>query len=131
MKRLGEKVLDKNTLESWVFGVALLLVLGVLGYLIREALTAVDGPPDVVVAVGETRAGAGGYLVPIRVENKGGGTAEQLQVRVRLESPGGDEEAVLLIPYLPREAVRSGWVTFRGDPRAGAVRVAGVAYQSP
>lgn len=121
----------KNVLEWSVFGVALVLVLATVAYLVREALTAADGPPEVVVELGEPRTGAGGYMVPVTAENRGGETAEEVRVTVRREGPGGDEEAVLLIPYLPRESRRSGWVTFPGDPRAGSLRVAGVGFQSP
>jgi uncharacterized protein (TIGR02588 family) len=123
--------LDKNVLEWTVFGVSLILVLATFGYLVRESLTVHDGPPEVVVVLGEPRTGAGGHMVPVTAENRGGATAEDVQIAVRLDAGGEEEEAVLVVPYLPRESSRSGWVTFRGDPRAGALRVAGVAYQTP
>lgn len=123
--------LDKNVLEWTVFGISLLLVLATFGYLVREALTASDGPPDVVVVLGAPRPGAGGHMVPVSAENRGGETAEEVRITVRLEAGGGQEEAVLVVPYLPREARRTGWVSFQGDPRAGQLRVAGVSYQAP
>jgi uncharacterized protein (TIGR02588 family) len=123
--------LDKNVLEWTVFGVSLVLVLGTLGYLVREALTDSDGPPEVVVVLGAPRAGAGGHMVPVTAENRGAATAEDVQITIRLTSDGGEEEAVLTVPYLPREASRSGWVTFRGDPGAGGLEVAGIAFQVP
>ncbi len=123
--------LDKNLLEWTVFGISLLLVLATLGYLVREALTTSEGPPEVVVALGAPRAGAGGHMVPVSAENRGGETAEGVRITVRLEAGGVEEEAVLVVPYLPRESRRGGWVSFQGDPRAGAVRVAGVSYQTP
>jgi uncharacterized protein (TIGR02588 family) len=123
--------LDKNVLEWTVFGVALVLVLATFGYLVRESLSTRDGPPDVVVTLGEPRTASGGHMVEVTAENRGGATAEEVQIAVRLESGGGEEEAVLLLPYLPRESRRSGWVTFRGDPRTGLLRVAGVAFQAP
>lgn len=122
---------DKNVLEWTVFGVSLVLVLATFGYLVRKALTEDDGPPEVVVVLGEPRTGAGGHMVPVTAENRGGETAEEVQITVRLDARGGEEEAVLVVPYLPRESRRSGWVTFQGDPRAGVLRVAGVAYQTP
>lgn len=123
--------LDKNLLEWSVFAVALLLVLATFGYLIREAITTDPGPPDVIVSLGEPRAGSGGHLVPVTAENRGAETAEDVQITVRLEGPSPAEEAVLVIAYLPRGARRSGWVTFRSDPAAGKVQVAGVAFQAP
>ena len=124
--------LEKNALEWSVFAVALLLVLATVGYLVREALTTqVDAPPDLVVTLGQPTRTAGGHRVPVQVENRGGETAEQVQVTVSLEGSEGSEDAALMIPYLPRESRRSGWVTFQGDPGAGVLRVEGVAYQAP
>ncbi len=94
--------LDKNLLEWTVFGISLLLVLATLGYLVREALTTSEGPPEVVVALGAPRAGAGGHMVPVSAENRGGETAEGVRITVRLEAGGVEEEAVLVVPYLPR-----------------------------
>ena len=122
---------DKNVLEWTVFGVSLVLVVGTFGYLVRESLTAAQGPPEVVIALGEPRNGAGGHMVRVTAENRGGETAEEVRIAVRLRTREDDEEAVLVVPYLPRDASRSGWVTFRNDPRAGTLRVAGVAYQVP
>ena len=123
--------LQKNALEWSVFVVALVLVAAVLVYLVRESLTAVEAPPEVVVTVGEPRPGAGGHMVPVTAENRGGETAEEVQVTLRLEMSGESEDAVLVFPYLARESRRSGWVTFRRDPRGGTLQVAGVAYQTP
>lgn len=123
--------LDKNVLEWTVFGISLVLVVGTLGYLVRESLAGTDGPPEVVVSLGAPRAGAGGHMVPVTAENRGGATAEDVQITVRLKAAGGEEEAVLTVPYLPRESRRSGWVTFRADPRSGGLEVAGVAFQVP
>jgi uncharacterized protein (TIGR02588 family) len=123
--------LDKNGLEWSVFAIALLLVLATFGYLVREALTTDSGPPDVAVSLGPPTRGAGGHLVPVTAENHGTGTAEEVRITVRLEGRGPGEEAVLVVPYLPRGSRRSGWVTFRSDPAAGSLRVAGVAFQAP
>lgn len=123
--------LEKNALEWAVFALSLVLVLATFGYLIRESLTTEQVPPEVVATLGPPRRGAGGHLVRVTAENRGGGTAEEVRITVRLEGTGEPEEVVLLFPYLARGGSRSGWVTFRGDPAAGRVRVAGVAYQEP
>ena len=123
--------LDKNALEWSVFGVALALVLATFGYLIHQAIVTEPGPPDVAVSFGTPVRGAGGHLVPVTAENRGAATAEQVQITIRLEGREEAEDAALVIPYLPRGSRRSGWVVFRTDPRAGELRVAGVAYQAP
>lgn len=123
--------LEKNPLEWIVFAVALVLVLATLGYLVREALTTTKAPPEIVVTLGEPRPAAGGHQVPVRVENRGHQTAEEVRVSVWLDGRDGRREAVLVIPYVPRESRRQGWVSFEGPPRPGAVRVGGVGYQMP
>lgn len=125
------KTLEKNWLEWLVFGLSLLLVLATVGYLVREALTTERTPPEVVVRLGEPRAGGGGYQVPVAASNRGGQAAEQVQVSVTLEVAGSSHESVLSIPFLPRESTREGWVTFPTDPRAGKLSVSGVAFQEP
>lgn len=126
------KQLEKNWLEWSVFAVALVLVLATFGYLIFEAVTTDDTPPDVLVTLGPPRPGSGGFMVPVEATNRGGRPAEDLRIAVRLERAGdATEESVLLFPYLPRESTRQGWVTFRTDPRSGTLRVSGVGFQSP
>jgi uncharacterized protein (TIGR02588 family) len=126
------KSVEKNRLEWVVFAVALLLVLATFGYLIYEAVTTRDGPPDVVVTLGPPEPGSGGFMVPVEAANRGGQPAEELRIAVRLETANGAaEESVLLFPYLPRESTRRGWVTFRADPGSGTLRVSGVGFLSP
>ena len=125
------KAPEKNILEWSVFGVALVLVLATFGYLVRESLTETKGPADIVVTLGESRAGSGGHVVAVKAENRGSQTAEEVRVTVVLDRGKAREEAVLVFPYLPRGSAREGWVGFQSDPRQGRLRVAGVAYQDP
>lgn len=123
---------EKNRLEWTVFGLSLLLVLGTLAYLTREALTTEELPPRVEVRLGEPEAGPGGFTVPVTVYNSGGTAAEDVRITVLLATrDGASEEGRLVIPFLPRESDREGWVTFRTDPRRGTLRVGGVAFQAP
>jgi uncharacterized protein (TIGR02588 family) len=122
----------KNWLEWFVFALGLALVLGTLGFLVRESLVAAGGPPEVVARVGPPRAGAGGFMVPVEVANTGEETAEDVQVIVILElSDGEREEASLDIAYLPRDSRRKGWVTFRSDPGRGSLRLGPIAFEVP
>lgn len=126
------KAPEKNRLEWIVFAVSLLLVAATFGYLIREALTTRKSPPDIVVALGEPRVGSAGFMVPVVATNRGGRTAEDVQITVTLELPGGSSQgSAILIPFLPRESKRQGWATFHSDPRSGTLRVSGVGFQSP
>ena len=122
----------KNWLEWAVFTVGLALVLGTLGFLVRESLVKAGGPPDVVARLGQPRAAADGFMVPVEVANLGKGTAEDVQVTVILGLSGGErEEAVLDIAFLPRDSRRNGWVTFQGDPKRGTLRLGPIAFEVP
>lgn len=123
---------DKNRLEWAVFAVGLTLVLGILGYLVRESVAGTGGPPDVVVRLGRAEASTGGFRIPVEVANLGEGTAEDVKVTVVLEKPESEpEEANLDIAFLPRGSRRNGWVTFRGDPGQGTLRVGTVGFEVP
>lgn len=123
---------QKNWLEWTVFGVGLVLVLGTLGFLVRESLLAAGGTPEVVARLGPPKASAGGYMVPVEVANLGRGTAEDVKVTVVLEPPQGEpEEAELDIAFLPRDSRRNGWVTFRTDPSRGTLRLGPMAFEVP
>jgi uncharacterized protein (TIGR02588 family) len=123
---------EKNRREWIVFAASLMLVAATFGYLIREAITTRESAPDVVVTLGEPRTGTGGFMVPLVATNRGGQIAEDVQITVTLDLPGGaTHESSLLFPFVPRESNRQGWVMFPADPRSGTLRVSGLAFQSP
>ena len=124
--------LDKNWLEWTVFGISAVLVLGTLAFLLRDALT-VRNPPNVVVELGEPMPGASGHRLPLHIINRGGETAEDVQVEVVMESGTGEKEtAAVAIAFLPRGSSRRAWVTFREDPRsAKKIEARALGYEVP
>jgi uncharacterized protein (TIGR02588 family) len=123
--------LEKNALEWTVFGVGLLLVMATLGYLVREAVTTGSTPPVLVVELGTPRQVRESFQVPVTVVNRGDRVAEDVSVTIILVAGTQREEAVLIIPFLPHESSRQGWVAFRGDPKDGNLQVGPVAYAAP
>ena len=123
--------LEKNALEWTVFGLGLLLLMAMLGYLVREAVTTGSRPPELVVHLGAPRALGEGFQVPVTVANRGDKVAEDVSVTITLAAKAEREEAVLNIAFLPHQSRREGWVTFRGDPRTGDLQVGPVAYAAP
>ena len=122
----------KNWLEWTVFAISLVLVVGTLGFLIRESLVAAGGAPEVVARLGAPKPAAGGWMVPVEVTNLGEGTAEDVKVTVILELPEAQpEEAELDIAFLPRDSRRNGWVSFRGEPGRGSLRLGPIAFEVP
>jgi uncharacterized protein (TIGR02588 family) len=65
------------------------------------------------------------------VVNRGERVAQDVSVTISLMAGPEREEVVLIIPFLPNQAKREGWVTFRGDPGKGALQVGPVGYASP
>ncbi len=124
---------EKNPLEWAVFGVGLALVVSTLAYLVYDGATSADTPPEVEVRLGEPRAGGAGFLVPVRVFNRGGQTAEGVTVEVVLETGGSPEpeRGEFTVAFLPRRSTREGWVAFSTDPRAGKLTARALGYEKP
>ena len=108
-----------NWLEWTVLAVSAALVAGAAGVLGWEAVRAEEGPPVITVAVGEPRPSEGGWAVPIVARNRGGATAQDVLVEVRLgEGPDAPRGEVQLA-FLPKGSDRSGWVAFAESPGPG------------
>lgn len=133
MKKKAEREkVEKNWLEWAVFGVGLLLVAGVLGYLAYDGATASGEPPAVEVRLGDPRPTGHNFIVPVTVINHGGQTAEGVGIEVTLEGVGGEpERGEFTVAFLPRRATREGWVAFRTDPRAGKLQARVLGYEKP
>lgn len=128
----GTKV-EKNWLEWVVFGVGLVLVVCVVGYLVYDGATAGGAPPDIEVTLGAPERRGGAFLVPVAATNRGDETAEGVQIEVVLErAEGGEpERGEFGIAFLPRRATRRGWVSFHTDPSAGRLTPRVLGYEKP
>jgi uncharacterized protein (TIGR02588 family) len=129
---MKKKQIEKNWLEWSVFAAGLLLVAGVLGFLAYEGATATGGPPQIEIELGQAEPRGGAFIVPVRVTNGGGETAEGVVVEVLLEGAGGAvERGEFGLAFLPRRSTREGFVTFHADPRAGRLRARALGYEKP
>ena len=128
-----EKKVEKNWLEWVVFGVGLVLVVCVVGYLVYDGASMGDAPPDIEVTLGATVRRGAEFLVPVSVTNRGDETAEGVQIEVTLErADGGEpERGEFGIAFLPRRATRRGWVSFSQDPAAGRLKPRVLGYEKP
>jgi uncharacterized protein (TIGR02588 family) len=124
--------IKKNPLEWAVFGIGLILTLGVIGALIWDAASGERMPPDLTVELGDPEPRSQGWAVPVTVRNEGEETAEGAQVLVVLELPGGEkEEAGLEMPFVPRHSRREGWVHFVHPPASGRLSGRVTGYEQP
>ena len=107
----------KNRLEWSVFGISLVIILALVGYLAYDAVTMGNAPPIVDVKLGEPQPRDGSYVMSVTLRNLGDETAENVTVEVTLAEGGQDtESAEITIDFLPRQSTRVGWVTFTTDP---------------
>lgn len=123
----------KNALEWVVFGVSLLLVLGVLGYWTYQAFLTGPASPDLYVEKWPAPTEQNPYRYRVVIHNKGGHTAESAMVEVALKQNGQvTERAQLQISFVPEESKREGWVNFYTDPAKADTVVARVmSYKKP
>ena len=126
------KKVKKNWLEWAVFGVSAALVAGALGFLVYDAVSLERTPPDLEVRLGAPDRRGELFVVPVEVVNRGGQTAEGVQVEVTLEAGGAEpERGEFAVAFVPRRATREGWVAFRTDPRAGRLTPRVLGYEKP
>lgn len=107
---------EKNLLEKIILLVSSILVLASMGWLAWDAVADGDGPPSIVVEVGNIEQRAGRYAARVTARNEGASTAENVRIAVTLEGGSEGQEAELVFNYLPAHASRTGWVTFRNRP---------------
>lgn len=118
-------------MEWVVFALSALLIGGVVGFLLYESVIIGDAPPDIQLRVGEPEQRPGYFAVPIEARNEGDHTAQGVHVEVILRAEGKEERSDFAIQFLPRRGARQSWVTFKSDPRAGALEARVLGYEKP
>lgn len=110
----GRKEKDiKNWFEWTVFGLSLVLVLAILGYLGYKVYHHSETPPEIVAQVWPAPSSYTPNRYQVQVENKGGSSAEEVRVEVSIRRGGQElEKAELQIAFVPQESKREGWVVF-------------------
>lgn len=123
----------KNALEWSVFYISLIIVLGILGYLTYQSLAFEASPPDIDVAYRHEPSTNAPYRFHILMKNVGNETAEEVQVElVAMKNNVVVENAILDVPFLPRQSSREGWVIMTQDPAlADSVYVRVISYKKP
>lgn len=100
---------EKNGLEWVVFGVALLLTLATVAYLVVAAARHQQTPPDLRATLGAAESTEAGVRVPIHLHNRGQTAARTVILEVSV--PGIEmTPARLQLDRVPPDAVREGWV---------------------
>lgn len=124
--------IKKNRFEWTVFGLGLALVLCVVVYLAYDAATVRVREAELEVKLGQPEQRGAGFAVPVRVENRGGRTAEGVHVEVTLTNGGAEpERGEFVVAFVPRRSSREGFVTFRTDPRGARLEARILGYEKP
>lgn len=129
--------LEKNPLEWVIFGISLILVLSVLGYLGREILFFDEAPPHIVLQLGKPRplqkpANEAEFIVMVTASNQGRQTAEGVHIEVEMQRGSEKPEtADFDIAFLPRGSSREGYVAFKGQPEGVKLEARVLGYEIP
>ena len=120
-------------MAEWIVAIAsAALVLGVLGFLIWDAVRSPRTPPDITIEVDSIQTAGPGYLVLFRAHNTGRTTAAEVLVEGELEADTGSvETAETTIDYVPAEGRQHGGLYFREDPRRLRLRLRAHGYREP
>ncbi|MFB9865160.1 hypothetical protein [Rufibacter immobilis] len=125
--------MKKNPLEWVVFGLSVLLIVSLLGYLGVNAFSYQDTPPDLRVKVLQEQDKLNRNIYKVELTNLGEQTAENVMVEVTLlQSNAETERSETLYPLAPKESKQEAWVTFRAAKQPGQqVKVHILGYNKP
>ena len=123
----------RTPIAEWLAaGVGLLLTLGVICYLLAEALHDRASPPSLSAQAKPAQRTDGGYVVPLVVSNSSYATAAGVEIRGTLEQNGETlEERRATFAYIPGRGEARGGLVFQNDPAGLDVRVAAEGYEEP
>jgi uncharacterized protein (TIGR02588 family) len=118
---------------SWlVAAVGLVLIVGSAGFMLYRAFAGDSSPPDLVIETDSVVSTGAGYLVPIRVRNRGGSAAAGLIVEGVLKQRTTTVEASMVaMTYVPAGSQRRAGLIFSRDPQKFDLQVRAKGYEQP
>jgi uncharacterized protein (TIGR02588 family) len=115
----SRKPADTSPLEWVVAGIGALLLLASAGYMIWYGVTASDKPPEVTAKALERTHFGGTLLVHVKVHNRGGSAAANVQLAGQLTGKDGSPQSSrVVIDYVPQNAERDAYLQF-AEPEGG------------
>ena len=126
---------QSNAIPIWEWvaaAIGLIIVIGVLGFLLHEAVKGTRLPPDVTLSIDSVTQSANGYLVQITAINQGGSTAEGVIVEGDLRN-GSElvERSQTTLDHLPPRSKKRAGFFFKRDPRLYELQVRALGYEEP
>jgi uncharacterized protein (TIGR02588 family) len=127
-----KKAAHGSTQTYWLAAVGLLFVLGSFAMLLRESFTGGRPVAEISVRVDEIVPLAQVFLVSLKIENSGNGTAAALNVEGVLMRGGTNVETSLVtVDYVAAGSARDAALFFSNDPRQGELIVRAKGYIEP
>lgn len=112
-----------HTAAEWVTLIlSTLLIAAVVGAVGFFSLTGGDQPPSFTTVTGAAEARAGRFYLPVTITNTGDEPAQEIRVRVELQSGETTESATFTIELLAAGASDEGTAIFSRDPAQGEIR---------
>lgn len=121
-----------NWLEWLALAISVVALVGVVGFLVVDAIVDEGRPPSpaVELRMAEAHDTPSGWLLPATVRNDGDIAAEAVVLRATAEVEGTTEESELTIDYLPSGSNVQVTFGFSAEPN-GEVRVGVVGFRLP
>lgn len=119
---------------EWAIGlVSALLVAGLIGFVLAQAIGETARIPELTARVDAIdAAAAGGFRVRFTALNHGNASAAAVEVSGTLERPDGQrEESTVTLDYVPALSQASGWMLFEHDPKLGVLTVMPRGFSEP
>lgn len=121
-----------STLEWLAAAIGLILLLGVLVVIGREAWWGETAqPPSIVVAMTKAAPLEDGYLVEFEARNRSSGTAAAVTVEGKLGEGEEAETTTATLDYVAGYGRATGGLFFKNDPRHGRLALRALGYQLP
>lgn len=118
---------------EWFTGVlSSCLVLAIMGWILFEATTSSDRPPELSAKVVATEAVSPGWRVMIQVENRGDQAAADVDVKATLRSEDMQlEEAEVTFDYVAAGSTSRGAMIFVNNPANGLLKIVPTSFTEP
>ena len=112
--------------------VGVLLLLGSIGVVVRQAVVSRGSPPVLELRASQATKAGSYWLVRVDAANRGERTAAGLEITGTLRFGGSVvEESRATIDYLPPRSRRSAGLYFTKDPRTASLELRPTGYQDP
>lgn len=118
---------------EWITGLcATLIVLAITGWVLLEAITSADRPPELSVRILAINPVPGGWRVMFEVENTGDQAAAAVQLKASLvDGTKPMEEAELTLDYVAGESTARGGLFFTNNPAEYHLQIAPTGFTDP